>query len=303
MTIIDQFHPKLGIVYGIDTRIEKLAKKFVGHLNNDGLCNACNRLDQKVTCFSCRENITSFAKNIYFIEKITQNVPQFIDNPENYLPKNLPSLDYLLIFGIHRDLLVGLPDYLRNKNIKAVIVPVEDSKWVPSGLQKQVLEDFERWGIQAAFPKPFCNLNKEEDEYNKIGFNLTSRFNYISEFVNYFKIGKPEVTLKISKDGKSIKDTSVIRSAPCGSTYYVLEHLKGKDIINGNLDFTLLYENVSKAHYSYPCCASMEQDSVLNHSILSIGDYLIKKAVMKALNNEISNSKKFNWLINSNFIL
>ncbi|MBY9007718.1 MAG: hypothetical protein KGD63_13310 [Candidatus Lokiarchaeota archaeon] len=302
MIYTDQFHPKLGIIYGVNTKIEKLAKKCIGHLNNDGFCNACEQLDQKISCGNCRENLTSFAKNIYFIEQITKNIPQFIDNPKNYFPKHLPSLDYLLIFGIHRDLLVGLPEYLKNKKIKGVIIPIEDSQWVPPGLQKQVLEEFERWDIQAAFPRPFCTLNKEEDEYNRIGFNLTNRFDYISLFVDYFKIGKPLISLKLNESGTSIKDAFIVRSAPCGSTHYVLQKLKGIELKNRNLDLSLIYENISKAHCSYPCYASMKYDSLLNESILCIGDIIIKNAVMKALNTEIEKHNKLNWLLSSNFI-
>ncbi len=301
MTVEDQFHPKLGILYGIDPKIEQLAKKFVGHLNNNGFCNACEELEQKVICSNCRENLESFANNIYFYKGITDNIPQYIDNPEIYFPKDFPSLDYLVIFGIHRDLLVGLPEYLRDKNIKAVIIPIEDPRWVPPGLQKQVLDGFERWGIQAVFPKPFCTLNIQEDEHNKIGFNITKRFNHIIGFINYFKIGRPKISLKLSENGRAIEESSIIRSAPCGSTYYIIQQLKRKYIKNGGLDLSLLYENISKAHSSYPCVASMQKDHILNDSIFCIGDNLIKSEILNALDHERVNKYKSSCLVNPHF--
>jgi len=179
---------KLGIFYGIGTEIQMLTQKFVGNLiNTEEFCKACEDLEQSVKCDKCREHLKSFANSIYFYEQLGENVPEFIEEPEEFLPKNLPPVDFLMVVGIHQDLLSGLPFYLKDKDIKAVIVPIEDPKWVPAGLQVQVLEEFEKYGIQAAFPKPFCSLSKEQNEYNKIGFHLTKEHNYVHEFINILK--------------------------------------------------------------------------------------------------------------------
>ncbi|MGQ4875009.1 MAG: DUF166 domain-containing protein [Promethearchaeia archaeon] len=286
----------LGVFYGTDELSETLASKFVGHLiNDDEFCKACELLEQKVKCDHCREYLPKFASSIYFYEKVGENVPDFIEEPEEYLPKNLLPVDFLMVVGIHQDLLSGLPDYLKDKNIKAVIVPLEDPKWVPPGLQVQVLEQFEKYGIQAAFPKPFCALTTEETEYIKTGFNITKEKNWIKEFIDYFKIGEPIVSFKISKDGKSIEDTCILRSAPCGSTFYIVQQLKGKYFDNG--DEMSLNERISKAHHSFPCSASMDQDSILKDSILHIGGYLVRNAVRRALGLEEHKSKKLKYVI------
>jgi hypothetical protein len=185
-----------------------------------------------------------------------------------------------MVVGIHQDLLSELPEYLKDKKIKAVIVPIENSKWVPPGLQVQVLEDFERLGIQAAFPKPFCSLSKELNEFNKVGFNITEKRDNIIKFIDYFKIGEPIVSLILSDDGKSIVDTNVLQSAPCGSTFYILQQLKAKYIDDDELS---LNERISKAHHSYPCNASMDQDLILKESILHIGGILVRDAVRNEL--------------------
>ena len=232
---------------------------------------------------------------IFFYEKIGENIPDFVEDPEEFLPQNLPEVDFLLVVGIHQDLLSGLPDYLKDKGVKAVIVPIEDPKWVPAGLQTQVLEEFEMNGIQAAFPKPFCALSRELNENNKIGFHLTKERDYIYKFMDYFKIGVPIVSFILSKDGKSIEDTCVLQSAPCGSTYYILKQLKAKYIENG--EELSLNERISKAHHAYPCNASMDQDSLLKDSCLHVAGYLVRNAVRRELNLEEEEGQKLVYIV------
>ncbi|TFG11891.1 MAG: hypothetical protein EU531_11075 [Promethearchaeota archaeon] len=285
----------LGILFGTDEDTIMLAQKFVGNLiNDDEFCKACELLEVNVKCDKCREKIHNFSGNIYFYEQVGKNAPDLIENAEIYLPKELPKVDYLLVVGIHQDLLAELPYYLKEKNVKAVIVPIEDPKWVPPGLQVQVLEDFEKFGIQAAFPKPFCSLSTELNEFNKIGFNITKDRSHIIEFIQYFKVGEPIVSFLLSKDGKSIMDTCVIQSAPCGSTYFIVQQLKSKYIANGEIS---LNERISKAHHSYPCNASMDQDSILRDSILHVGGFLVRNEIRKKLNLSIDKEQKLVYII------
>ena len=286
---------KLGVFYGSDPDTEMLAQKFVGNLiNNDKFCKACELLEKDVKCDKCREYVGNFSNSIYFYEKIGENVPDFIEDPEEYFPKSLPSIDFLMVVGIHQDLLSGLPDYLKDKKIKAVIIPIENPKWVQPGLQVQVLEAFEDYGIQATFPKPFCSLSKEIDEYNQVGFNITKNRGYIIEFIDYFKIGVPIVSFLLSEDGKSIVDSCVLQCAPCGSSYFVCQQLKAKYIDKGKVS---LNERISKAHHSYPCNASMDQDTILKDSILHVGGYLIRNAVRKELGLEEEEGQKLVYIV------
>jgi hypothetical protein len=289
----------IGILYGTDPDTEMLAQKFAGNLiNNEEFCKACENLEQNVKCDKCREHLKNFSNSIYFYDKVGEGIPDFVEEPEQFLPKNLPPVDFVLIVGIHQDLLSGLPYYLKEKKeIKAVIIPVEDPKWVPAGLQVQVLEEFEKYGIQAAFPKPFCALSKELNEYNKIGFHLTKEHNFIHEFIDYFKIGLPMVSFLLSKDGESIEDSCVLQSAPCGSSYYVCQQLKSKYFKNGKSGSLSLNERISKAHHAYPCNASMDQDNILKDSILHVGGYLIRNAVRRALDLEEQEGEKLVYVI------
>jgi len=289
---------KIGVFYGTSPETEMLTQKFVGNLiNNEEFCKACEVFDQNVKCDKCREHLKSFANTIYFYEKIGENIPEFIEEPEEFLPKNLPSVDFLLVVGIHQDLLSGLPEYLKDKDVKAVIVPIENPKWAPAGLQSQVLEEFENYGIQATFPKPFCALSKELNEYNKVGFNLTKEHNYINEFIDHFKIGEPIISFLVSKDGESIEDTCVLQSAPCGSSYYICQQLKAKYFKNGKSGDLSLNERISKAHHAYPCNASMDQDYILKDSILHVGGYLIRNAIRRDLDLEEEEGEKLVYVI------
>lgn len=284
--------------YGADSDTASLAARFVGHLiNSEEFCTACELLEKKVSCDHCREHLKSHANSIYFYEKVGETVPDFIEEPEEYLPKGLPSVDYLLVVGIHQDLLSGLPDYLEGKDIKAVIIPVEDPKWVPPGLQVQVLHQFEDKGIQAAFPKPFCALSKEFDELNKLGFNITEQYNYIHEFIDYFQIGKPKVAFLMSKDGKVVENACVLQSAPCGSTFYIIQQLKSKYFENGRQDGITLNERISKAHHSFPCSASMDQDSILKDTPLHVAGILVRNAVRKKLGLVEEEGEKLKYVI------
>jgi len=286
---------KLGVFYGTDPETEMLVKKFVGNLINDEeFCKACELLEQKVKCDHCRESLRSHANSIYFYEQLGTNVPDFIEEPQNYLPKKLPEVDFLLVVGIHQDLLAGLPEYLKGANLLAVIIPIENPKWVPPGLQVQVLEEFERVGIQAAFPKPFCALSKELNQYNVEGFNITHERDQIINFIDYFKIGEPIVAFLLDKDGTAVEDTCVIQTAPCGSTFFILQQLHGKYIDD---DKTSLNEKISKAHHSYPCNASMDQDSVLKDSILHVGGYLIRNEIRRKLDLPIEEEQKLVYVI------
>lgn len=288
----------LGVFYGKGPETEMLTQKFVGNLiNSEEFCKACENLEMNVKCDKCRELVKCYASSIYFYEKLGEDAPEFIEEPEEYLPKNLPPVDFILVVGIHQDLLSGLPDYLKDKGIKAVIVPIEDPKWVPAGLQTQALEEFEKNGIQAAFPKPFCSLSTELNEYNQIGFHLTKKRDYINKFIEFFKIGKPIVSFLLSKDGESIEDACVIQTAPCGSTYYIVQQLKAKYFKNGKSGELSLNEKISKAHHAYPCNASMNQDSILKDSILHVGGYLVRNAIRRELNLEEDKGQKLTYVI------
>jgi hypothetical protein len=198
----------------------------------------------------------------------TSELPAFIDSPEKYMPKKMPKADLCIISGIHKDLLLELPQHMKKKGIKGIIVPIEDFVEVPSGLRKQIEEKCQDLGLESAFPKPFCSL---EPAKNKP---------VISRFVTELKVCRPVLEISTRNRNKLELIDSVIvkRSAPCGSTWYVAKKLLGVETRR-----EILYEAIAKAHHTYPCTATMSIDPELKEPILHIGGYIIREEIEKAL--------------------
>jgi hypothetical protein len=219
-------------------------------------CQSCS-----LACSQCRRIYGSFAQDIYGIDKTPENLSSFIEEPEKYLPQSLPNCDVILAIGMHPDLLSSIPTIVKRTNAKAVVVSIENRSWCPTGLRRQLEEELEDIGVEHAFPKPFCSL----DESGKP---------VIDGFVKRYTIGKPLVEVEVTDD--MISDTWVIRSAPCGSTWYVAQQIKKSRI-------SQIEDTVAVAHHAYPCTASMDIDPEFNEPILHIAGYNIREAVKGAI--------------------
>jgi hypothetical protein len=243
---------RVYIIYG-----DEFAERVVGNLCNlSTFCQACS-----LACSYCRSTYGSFAQDIYGIYKLPENLPTFIDEPEKYLPESLPNCDLILAIGMQPDLLSAIPTIVERTKAKGVIVPIENRNWCPRGLKRQLEDKLEEAGIEHAFPKPFCSLKE------------TGR-PVIDGFIRRYKIGKPLVEVDIT-DGM-ISDAWVVRSAPCGSTWYVVQQIKKCRI-------SKIEDTVAVAHHSYPCTASMDIDPELNEPILHVAGYNIREAVKDAI--------------------
>ena len=243
---------RLYIIYG-----DEFAERVVGNLCNlSTFCQACS-----LACSYCRSTYGSFAQDIYGMDKMPENLPLFIEEPEKHLPENLPNCDLILAIGMHPDLLSAIPTIVKRTNAKGVIVPIENRNWCLTGLKRQLEEKLEEVGIEHAFPKPFCSLEE------------TGR-PVIDGFIGRYKIGKPLVEVDVT-DGM-ISEATVIRSAPCGSTWYVVQQIKKSRI-------SQIEDTVAVAHHAYPYTASMDIDPEFNEPILHIAGYNIREAVKDAI--------------------
>jgi len=128
-------------------------------------------------------------------------------------------------------------------------------------LQRQLEESLGEMNIEITFPKPFCTLEEN-------GKQVTD------SFVKRYKIGKPIVEVKVA--GSKIADTQVLRSAPCGSTWYVAQQIKWTKISD-------IEDTVAVAHHAFPCTASMDVDPEIGEPILHMAGYTIRKAVKTAI--------------------
>ncbi len=205
----------------------------------------------------------SLAASIIGIEELSKGLPSFVEDVSPYLPDNMLESDLLIVLGVHPDILASLSQIIEKTGATAVIVPLEDPTWCPLGLQKQIESDLEEMQVEYSFPKPFCSL--KHDKATPI----------INEFIELAKMGSPIVEINIDSELFS-EDCRVIRSAPCGSTYYVIDNLKAKHISD-------VEKEISKYHHAYPCTASMAIDNILGDTILHKAGYMIKAAVKNAM--------------------
>ncbi len=244
---------KLYVIYG-----DEFGERFIGNLlNYSAFCEACGLL-----CEHCRTAYPSYASDFEGVFRVDSELPSFIEEPEGFLPSSVGSAEVLVAVGIHVDLLLAIPKLVADSKVKGVIVPVEHSHWCPPAVRNQLKSELGEMNVESAFPKPFCALEKPETG------------GIIDTFIDRYMVGRPKLEVKIVRG--VIRGTRVLRSAPCGSTWYIAQQLKGRRVED-------VEEAVSKAHHSYPCTASMEVDREIGDTILHKAGYIIREEVLEAV--------------------
>ena len=197
-----------------------------------------------------------YPSSIVGLHEFTDDLPEFIDDFERYIPKELPECDLILALGLKGDIHMILPIIASMTGANSIIEELHDPSQLPPGLRRELETSLD--GVKIVFAKPFCSLKPVGDKV-------------IDEFVKYF--GKPEIEI----EGETfIKNINVIRGAPCGSTWYVAQELEGFPLEDAEL------ESGNKIH-NYPCIASMATDSIIGDTILHLAGYKIKEAVKEGL--------------------
>ncbi len=248
---------------------DAFAERVAGHMINDvSFCTSCGN-----GCNHCRLPLGNRAASIQAYHEVEGELPDFIDEPASYLPKSIPSCDVVIAIGLHPDILGAIPRFAKVHGVPAIIVPAEDKKWLPFGLQKQLADECADLGIQHAFPRPFCDLDVRPDDANK---------SVIRRFMDTFKVGRPIVELEI-KDGR-ILNGHVIRTQPCGSSYYIVQQLRNESIYDEKVS---LDEKISLVHHSFPCSASMDKDPILGDSPLHTAGYLARDCIHDAIEQQL----------------
>ncbi len=242
------------------------AERVIRNLINDpSFCKSCG-----LYCDSCKYGVYSHVRSIRAAVQLPSpsDLPAFIENPEEYMPRKVPEADLCVASGLHKDLLLELPRHLKKARVRGLIVPIENFVEVPSGLRKQAEERCQEVGLENAFPKPFCSLEPTGDKPT------------ISRFVTELRVGRPSLEVSVAGTGghEFMESAVVRRSAPCGSTWYVARKLYGVETRRD-----VLYDAIAKAHHSYPCTATMSVDPEAKEPILHIGGYTIREEVEKAI--------------------
>jgi len=232
--------------------------RFIKHLRNErDFCTGCGD-----RCLHCRDwRVKDFSNDIAGIIRLPSLLPVLLDKQYNYLPDKLPPHDILIAIQIHEEILIDLPEYSAEAGGRAIIAPVEAPEWVSRWAKGKLIENAEKCGLEVSVPKPFCDLKPGEGDV-------------IDAFIEHFQIGKPQFEVA-SLDGRIARAFARI-SAPCGNSHYVAHSLQGCPV-NDNLQF-----EVSHYWHSFPCTASMKQDSELGDTILHRGGQIHMECFCKA---------------------
>ncbi|MDY7018669.1 MAG: DUF166 family protein, partial [Chloroflexota bacterium] len=187
-------------------------------------------------------------------------LPALIDEPDEYLPRELPAADLLISLGEHPGVAQMIPDMVKMTGAKAVIAPADNRAWLPPGLARQIQRKLESMGVDMVHPVPFCTLTENDSQ------NL-----YIREFVSYF--GMPVVDMEFYTDDRHrIGKVKIIRDAPCGSTRFVADGLAG-------IWFRDAVEKAGLLHHQFPCLATMVMDREFEDTLMHRAGAMVKQAV------------------------
>lgn len=158
-----------------------------------------------------------------FIE-LEQPESMFIDDIElaEEVKKRLEKADLIISYILHPDMVLELAEELHDK-VGWIIV----AAWRGEGFKNQ-LEQYEN----VSCPENMCDLEEIGDPV-------------YDEFVAVY--GKPLVELEI--EGNKVSGVLVLRSSPCGSTYFVAEEMIGEELENLPIKAGLKVQH-------YPCRAS-----------------------------------------------
>jgi len=200
-----------------------------------------------------------------FVYGFPRNLPDFVEEPETLLPRWVPQSSLILSLGEHPAIALLLPSLAKKVRAKAVITPIDNSKWVPPAVKNEVLEELKNLGVVSVFPKPFCSL--EEDSNSEL----------INEFAE--KFGRPK--LKISLKNGLVVGVEVLRGAPCGSTHFVAERLLNVEASKAPTKASLLVQ-------TYPCLASRQRDVEYGDSLIHVAGYILRSSILEALRESFS---------------
>jgi thymidylate synthase len=195
--------------------------------------------------------------------KMTVSLPAVIDDPEAYLPPDLPRADLMIYVGQDRKLAELISDLAEASGAAEVLVPVDNRSHLPAGLARQVKRRMDRSGVASAFPAPFCSLKPEDGQ----GI-------FIREFAG--KFGSPR--LRVTTAEGCLQSVEVLRGAPCGNTHYVARHIPGTQLADS-------VEETARQFHAHPCLGSMDMDRELGDTILHLAGHLIMNAVREASKN------------------
>lgn len=203
--------------------------------------------------------------------KLTMALPPLIDDPEEFLPGDLPESDLVVFLSETQQAPQLIPDVVAATRAKGVIAPIDNSQWLPMGLKNQLQRELAAQGIGAAFPKTFCTLTENGYGYRHAAESYEC--DAIAAFAKHF--GKPKFRIRVHPETKLIESVEVERGAPCGSSHHAAAGLVGVHADEAVPKAGLI------AHH-YPCQASMQAeqiDKALYDTLMHLSGYVVNEEV------------------------
>lgn len=198
------------------------------------------------------EYLASFPGAQVAAYELPSNLPAFLDEEDaaGYLPAEAGEADVVIAVHLHSALLSELPFMMGKATARALLVPREDPSWVRPGLMNQVTRSCARFGIETAFPKPFCALEPMSP--------------LLIEFCEQYKVGRHKFRVNCSEG--VITGADYLSGSACGLTEWVVEQLIGLPCDES------LEHQVAELLHLRPCLASMAHDpdgddTIMHHSI------------------------------------
>lgn len=219
------------------------------------------------------ENIKRRAPEGWTVDVITapKVLPPIVDEPEEFLPAQVPQADILLALTESPGAAQLIPALIKLSGTKAVIAPVDNSAWLPAGLKNQLKEELHQVGVKSVFPKTFCTLTETHAGFGTSAEPYDDK--YIALFARYF--GRPKLKIKVDEPSGTICEVFVERGAPCGSTHFAAEKLVGIPVKDA------LPKAGLTAHH-YPCLASMQQEQIDDNpfeTLMHVSGYVLNEEV------------------------
>ena len=196
-------------------------------------------------------------------------LPVIIDDPAEFLPSKMPQADLFLVLSESPETAQLVPAIAKLSGVSAVVMPVDNSAWLPLGLKNQIKNDLDKIGIAAVFPKTFCTLTEKTAGFGADIETYDSA--QVASFAKYF--GMPRLKIKI--DAQQITEVKIERSAPCGSTHCLAEKLVGLPIGDAVPQAGLFVHH-------HPCLASMAMEPT-GETLMHISGYVVNDEVSRQL--------------------
>lgn len=214
------------------------------------------------------DNIRRFAPKTWKVEawRPPAALPQVVDDPSDFLPLHLPTVDLVLSLGESHSAAQLLPGIIEQTGAQAIIAPVDNVDWLPDGLARQLSAQLTMMDVVAVFPKPFCSLT--EDGYNVREYEVSFDSPWIAEFAHHF--GRP--AFRIECNDQKIVKAEVRRDAACGCARDVARQLVGLDVNDAVIQAGLF-------QHHYPCLATMRVDAVLGKPLIQVSGNFMRQAV------------------------